>query len=399
MTLGERIQELRKQKNLSQEALGEALGVSRQAISKWEGDAAIPEVDKLVALSRLFGVGVGALLGVEPEESGAPEELTDRELRAVEAIVGRYLDEAERRGPKRRRWPWVLAAAVLIVALWTAYRQVTQINRSLDTLQWRVSNITDSFYRQIQSVTGQVEEILQKQNGVAAQSGWEIVDLSTDGTLTLRLYAIPREYTDGMTARFQVESPDFDTLSLEGTAQGTTFSCQAEVPPSDEIRLSVVFDDGTEKRTQVMDTAYDLKSSTNLDFWAYFTGNHGVADNRVWHLDGNLDISCLNLEYPVRLYPVSLRVQVRSSGSSGAAETVLDMDLGDWEGAPLTVPFQQDIPVAGGDRVEILGIVTDNYGRQSCTLIQGANFIEKDGRLDLDFDPRTDVGVPYDTFR
>ena len=52
MTLGQRIQELRKGLRLSQEELGERMGVSRQAISKWEGDQAIPELDKLIALSR-----------------------------------------------------------------------------------------------------------------------------------------------------------------------------------------------------------------------------------------------------------------------------------------------------------------------------------------------------------
>ena len=44
MTLGQRIQELRKGLNLSQEELGERMGVSRQAISKWEGDQTIPEL-------------------------------------------------------------------------------------------------------------------------------------------------------------------------------------------------------------------------------------------------------------------------------------------------------------------------------------------------------------------
>ena len=65
MTLGQRIQELRKGLRLSQEELGERMGVSRQAISKWEGDQAIPELDKLIALSKLFGLTVGQLLGVE----------------------------------------------------------------------------------------------------------------------------------------------------------------------------------------------------------------------------------------------------------------------------------------------------------------------------------------------
>lgn len=99
---------------LSQESLGERLGVSRQAVSKWEADAAVPELENLIAMSRIFGVTIGALLGVEPEaaedrsEKDAPEapgegvegtapagELTDRELAAVEAIAKKYLDAAQ----------------------------------------------------------------------------------------------------------------------------------------------------------------------------------------------------------------------------------------------------------------------------------------------------------------
>ena len=64
MTLGQRIQELRKRHNLSQEALGEKLGVSRQAISRWEMDGAVPEVDKLIAMGKLFGVSLDELLGL-----------------------------------------------------------------------------------------------------------------------------------------------------------------------------------------------------------------------------------------------------------------------------------------------------------------------------------------------
>ena len=56
MTLGQRIQEHRLRLELSQEALGERLGVSRQAVSKWEADAAVPDTDKLIALSKLFGL-------------------------------------------------------------------------------------------------------------------------------------------------------------------------------------------------------------------------------------------------------------------------------------------------------------------------------------------------------
>ena len=58
MTIGERISELRRTASLSQEYVAEKLGVSRQAVSKWETDASAPDTYNLIALSSLFGVSV-----------------------------------------------------------------------------------------------------------------------------------------------------------------------------------------------------------------------------------------------------------------------------------------------------------------------------------------------------
>ena len=97
MTIGERIAQKRKEQNLSQEALGEALGVSRQSISKWESNNALPEIEKLIAMSRLFSVSVGWLLGVEEapaEDVGETEdggdELSEEQLRMIEELFRRY---------------------------------------------------------------------------------------------------------------------------------------------------------------------------------------------------------------------------------------------------------------------------------------------------------------------
>ena len=76
MTLGQRIQELRKHNGLSQEGLGEALGVSRQAVSKWEGDNGIPELDTLIAMSRLFGITIGELLAWRRPHRHLPSRTT-----------------------------------------------------------------------------------------------------------------------------------------------------------------------------------------------------------------------------------------------------------------------------------------------------------------------------------
>lgn len=62
MTLGEKIQELRRRSGMSQDTLAEKLDVSRQAVSKWERDEAMPETDKIVRIAQVFGVSTDYLL-------------------------------------------------------------------------------------------------------------------------------------------------------------------------------------------------------------------------------------------------------------------------------------------------------------------------------------------------
>ncbi len=68
MTLGNKLQTLRKQKGLSQEQLAEQLGVSRQAVSKWELNTTLPETENILQLSRLFYVSSDYLLKDEIEQ-------------------------------------------------------------------------------------------------------------------------------------------------------------------------------------------------------------------------------------------------------------------------------------------------------------------------------------------
>lgn len=75
MTLGQRIQTLRAQKDLSQSEVADALGVSRQSVSKWETDASVPELEKLLALSDLFGITLDELArGTSASEAASPAE-------------------------------------------------------------------------------------------------------------------------------------------------------------------------------------------------------------------------------------------------------------------------------------------------------------------------------------
>ncbi len=71
--LGENLYTLRKKKGLSQEELADQLGVSRQAISKWERNEAYPDTENLIAIARLYGVSLDALVStrISAFEQGA----------------------------------------------------------------------------------------------------------------------------------------------------------------------------------------------------------------------------------------------------------------------------------------------------------------------------------------
>ena len=77
MTFAQRLQEMRKSAGLSQEELAERLGVSRQSVSKWELGQAYPETEKIIELSRMFGVSLDLLLKGE-EPSSAPDQAAPR---------------------------------------------------------------------------------------------------------------------------------------------------------------------------------------------------------------------------------------------------------------------------------------------------------------------------------
>ena len=85
-TLGKRIAALRKEKGLTQEQLAEKVGVSAQAVSKWENDASCPDITLLPLLGEILGVSVDELLGVKPIEPHVI--IIDKEEKAPEKDAG-----------------------------------------------------------------------------------------------------------------------------------------------------------------------------------------------------------------------------------------------------------------------------------------------------------------------
>ena len=203
-TLGGRIQAGRKAAGLSQEALGERLGVSRQAVSKWESDAAVPELENLIAMSRIFGVTIGALLGVEPTaevpgqgepappeergDAGGPEdttpslagELTERELAAAEAIAEKYLAAARPRWSRRRKIAVGAAGCLLVLGLALAGNRLIALDRQMDDLRFQMADVQSQVSQQLSDltgqVTGQISNILDEKDNIISNYDTKVTD-------------------------------------------------------------------------------------------------------------------------------------------------------------------------------------------------------------------------------
>lgn len=105
MTFGGRLQQVRRAAGLSQEQLAELVGMSRQAVSKWETDQAAPDIDKLALLCGVLGVSADELLG--------------REAPARDKAEGASLEDCVRQNAAKRcftaGWVTALAGVVLLI--------------------------------------------------------------------------------------------------------------------------------------------------------------------------------------------------------------------------------------------------------------------------------------------
>lgn len=106
MKLNEKIFQCRKQSGLSQEELAERVGVSRQAVSKWELGTALPELDKLKLLAKTFGVSTDWLLDDEQDVPQEPQPVAQQHswVEDVPGVLGKLL----------RRYGWLFGVYLAV---------------------------------------------------------------------------------------------------------------------------------------------------------------------------------------------------------------------------------------------------------------------------------------------
>ena len=108
MKLAEKIVFYRKRAGMNQEMLADRLGVSRQAVSKWETGEAVPELNKVVLLAKVFDITTDELLLEDEEETTAPEEKpAGNWVESMPGVIGRLI----------RRYGWLLGVRMAVSGL------------------------------------------------------------------------------------------------------------------------------------------------------------------------------------------------------------------------------------------------------------------------------------------
>ena len=259
MTTGEKIAALRRDHKLSQEALGEKLGLSRQAVSKWEADQAVPTMDNLMELSRLFGVPVDTLLRPDAPFPAAPAEENSTDAPAAPETPHKGVS------PSRRKILAIGGAALLCVSLAlnaVCLYQIAQLNGEVQALRVRAGNVNTVYYPGTGADTGDFAE----------SSEHMTLDPENTEQLIVTFSAVPRVASDGETAKFLLRGGDQSwECEAEGDAGGG-YRGSLTIPMVDEYSVYLVLTDrngGT--RNLLIASESDIENRFSIDVQAYWT--------------------------------------------------------------------------------------------------------------------------------
>ena len=264
LTIGQRIAQQRKKQNLSQMGLASQLEVSRQAISKWESDGAIPEIDKLIALSRLFGVSIGWLLGVEEEPLSHPDVLSEDQLRILEELVKKYQISQK---PQPAVLPYLLAIAASLLIFLLMYGRMDQISRyseEISVLSERMEKLESSGST---SHTLNVDTLLANYTLTPSAPVIENDSHLGRGISTVSFQAIPHGWHPGNECWLHIQNAAGETRRAKCQWNGISLAANIQLPVEDGYEYSFVVKhtDGSQEIQVLWDeTAQNLQSTFHI---------------------------------------------------------------------------------------------------------------------------------------
>ena len=337
MTLGNRIAALRKTAGLSQEALAARLGVSRQAIGKWEADASLPGLDNLHQLAKELGVSIDALLAGEqttkeaaPDGDDAPaketEEACSTSFATAEEITALLEQQAQRERRRQRRLlaaagvPSALVLLALAAGLVWQGGQLAGLRGRLDQAQGNIATL-DGSLNSLQSrldtaVTGQGQSVPSE----SLAASWDIQTkeyFPAESRVLMSLSATPSTITDDCAVRFTFVLSDGQSAVLDAErGDGDAFFAEGWVPLAESYTLNMSLTrDGETKveqlytepafasqyEMQIRELPFLMQSASYTAGSDTFTVRQDAGDYEI-PVDVNYSRQGLPLQWPVKAW-------------------------------------------------------------------------------------------------
>ena len=375
MELYEKLYELRRASGMSQEELAEKLGVSRQAVSKWESGATQPELSKLIELSKLYSVSVDELLSLEhakPEQDAAESPVqSNAEKAPAEKLSFRDFCIQHKK---------IIGGAAVALAALIAVG--VHYNNRINTLSMQVNDLRSQLYsvqsnlsNQINGISNNVSDILTRESSLISQYNYEItnVDLKKQ-ECTIAFSLLPKTISEGTTVIIGVtdhgNSSPLDSYrpgySADLTQDGFGYlHGSVTVPLSDELGVGVNFKHDGETQSEELDTIYDLKSRYQPQLINFIAPiSYERRTGKAWQYSlaanpntvlGSISLGALSdvsirsayLEY-TRANQLLRRVMLEASCSDGSDGTSFGDDTAEAVAVPEGAAYY-DLSTASGD--------------------------------------------------
>lgn len=221
MNFSENLRRLRKAKDIKQEALAEAMNVSRQTVSKWENGTAMPDFKKLNALAEYFGVTMDELLGFNNDKDNS-ENINDYTKEYINELI--TLENTQSSEKINELYKKIKTCAVIFcVALAVIIFFMISINNQIDNLKSQIDN-------------AQSPQVIQDNSDsdthdMSDDASYEVLGFDKDKPwlANVRFTYAPETYSNSLNVTLEVPQNDNKTKQLKFERKGGKFVLEAQL--------------------------------------------------------------------------------------------------------------------------------------------------------------------------
>ena len=244
MTIGEKIYILRTKSGMTQEQLAEKMGVSRQAISKWESDVSVPELNKLKALANLFQVSLDEMMGEKP---------------LLEVQEQNIVKE-----PDKQKINWIfssiqsVAIIILGISLIIQSGSIRQLRNDIEYLRAENARLSSMI------VTAPDEP----SESMFQEYYFELGEVQEDTkTYIFSVSCMPVEFTDSTKITLTLEDTNGENYSIELEEKNGIFEGKKEMPVCSIAKVLFMQENEGVKRVQeIYDVGVDIMQRVYPEF-------------------------------------------------------------------------------------------------------------------------------------